>query len=271
LFFATSQTSLKIAIMKTPSSPKVALVTGGSRGIGAATCVQLAKVGYAVVVNYTASQAASDKLCQSITLAGGTALGLQADVADEAQVLAMFAAIDAKFGRLDALVNNAGVVDMTARLDEMSVARWKRMFDINVIGSFICAREAVKRISTRHGEKYGGRGGAIVNVSSAAARLGSPGQYLDYAASKGAIDTFTIGLAKEVAAEGIRVNGVRPGIIDTDIHASGGLPNRVAQIAPQVPMQRGGSADEVASAIVWLLSDAASYVTGTTIDVTGGR
>ena len=253
--------------MKTLPSEKVALVTGGSRGIGAATCLQLAKAGYAVVVNYTASQAASDKLCQSIALAGGTALGWQADVADEAQVLAMFAAIDAKFGRLDALVNNAGVVDMTARLDEMSVARWKRMFDINVIGSLICAREAVKRMSTRHG----GSGGAIVNLSSAAARLGSPGQYLDYAASKGAIDTFTMGLAKEVAAEGIRVNGVRPGIIDTDIHASGGLPDRVAQVAPQVPMQRGGSADEVASAITWLLSDAASYVTGTTIDVTGGR
>jgi NAD(P)-dependent dehydrogenase (short-subunit alcohol dehydrogenase family) len=267
LFFVTSQISLKTAIMNTPTSQKVALVTGGSRGIGAATCLQLAKAGYAVVVNYTASQAASDKLCQSIILAGGTALGLQADVSDEAQVLAMFAAIDAKFGRLDALVNNAGVVDMTARLDEMSVARWKRMFDINVIGSLICAREAVKRMSTR----YGHRGGAIVNLSSAAAKIGSPGQYLDYAASKGAIDTFTLGLAKEVAAEGIRVNGVRPGIIDTDIHASGGLPDRVAQVAPQVPMQRGGSADEVASAITWLLSDAASYVTGTTIDVTGGR
>ena len=262
--------------MKTSSSKsvihqKVALVTGGSRGIGAATSLQLAKAGYAVIINYAASQAITDKLCESIALAGGTALGLQADVADEAQVLAMFAAIDAKFGRLDALVNNAGVVDMTARLDEMSVARWKRMFDINVIGSMICAREAVKRMSTRHAEQYGGSGGAIVNLSSAAARLGSPGQYLDYAASKGAIDTFTLGLAKEVAAEGIRVNGVRPGIIDTDIHASGGLPNRVAQIAPLVPMQRGGSADEVASAIVWLLSDAASYVTGTTIDVTGGR
>jgi NAD(P)-dependent dehydrogenase (short-subunit alcohol dehydrogenase family) len=233
--------------------------------------LQLAKAGYAVVVNYAASQATADQLCQSITRAGGTAIGLQADVADETQVLAMFAAIDAQFGRLDALVNNAGVVDMTARLDEMSVARWKRMFDINVIGSLICAREAVLRMSTRHGHTYGGTGGAIVNLSSAAAKLGSPGQYLDYAASKGAIDTFTLGLAKEVAAEGIRVNGVRPGIIDTDIHASGGLPNRVAQLASQVPMQRGGTADEVASAIVWLLSDSASYVTGTTIDVTGGR
>ncbi|MEY4294911.1 MAG: hypothetical protein RLY82_599 [Pseudomonadota bacterium] len=253
--------------MKPSSSQKVALVTGGSRGIGAATCVQLAKAGYAVVVNYAASQVIADKLCQSIALAGGTALGLQADVADEAQVLAMFAAIDAKFGRLDALVNNAGVVDMTARLDEMSVARWKRMFDINVIGSLVCAREAVKRMSTL----YGHSGGAIVNLSSAAAKIGSPGQYLDYAASKGAIDTLTMGLAKEVAAEGIRVNGVRPGIIDTEIHASGGIPDRAAQMAPQVPMRRAGSADEVASAIVWLLSDAASYVTGTTIDVTGGR
>jgi NAD(P)-dependent dehydrogenase (short-subunit alcohol dehydrogenase family) len=271
LFFASfhklSHTSLKIAIMKTSSPQKVALVTGGSRGIGEATCLQLAKAGYAVVVNYTASQAISDKLCERITLAGGTALGLQADVADEAQVLAMFAAIDAKFGRLDALVNNAGVVDMTARLDEMSVARLKRMFDINVIGSLVCAREAVKRMSTR----YGHSGGAIVNLSSAAAKIGSPGQYIDYATSKGAIDTLTMGLAKEVAAEGIRVNGVRPGIIDTDIHASGGIPDRAAQMAPQVPMRRAGSADEVANAIVWLLSDAASYVTGTTIDVSGGR
>lgn len=253
--------------MKTLSSQKVALVTGGSRGIGAATCLQLAKAGYAVVVNYAASQATADKLCQSIALAGGTALGLQADVADESQVLAMFAAIDVKFGRLDALVNNAGVVDVTARLDEMTMARWKRMFDINVIGSLVCAREAVKRMSTR----YGHSGGAIVNLSSAAAKIGSPGQYLDYAASKGAIDTLTMGLAKEVAAEGIRVNGVRPGIIDTDIHASGGIPDRAAQMAPQVPMRRAGSAEEVANAIVWLLSDAASYVTGTTIDVTGGR
>ncbi len=253
--------------MKTLTSQKVALVTGGGRGIGAAVCRQLAAEGYAVVVNYTASQATANGLCESVALAGGTAIGLQADVSDEAQVLAMFASIDATFGRLDALVNNAGVVDMTARLDEMNVARWRRMFDINVIGSMICAREAVKRMSTRHG----GKGGAIVNLSSAAAKMGSPGQYLDYATSKGAIDTFTLGLAKEVAAEGIRVNGVRPGIIDTDIHASGGLPDRVAQMANSVPMQRGGTADEVASAIVWLLSDAASYVTGTTIDVTGGR
>jgi NAD(P)-dependent dehydrogenase (short-subunit alcohol dehydrogenase family) len=253
--------------MNTVSQQKVALVTGGSRGIGAATCLQLAKAGYAVVVNYASHKAASDKVLQAIAAAGGSGIGLQADVSDESAVLVMFKAIDEKFGRLDVLVNNAGVVDMPARLDEMSVARWKRMFDINVIGSLLCAREAVLRMSTRHGHS----GGSIVNLSSAAARLGSPGQYLDYAASKGAIDTFTIGLSKEVAAEGIRVNGVRPGIIDTDIHASGGLPDRVAQIAPQVPMQRGGTADEVASAIVWLLSDAASYVTGTTMDVTGGR
>lgn len=272
LFFASSQHPLKFAIMKYSSSQKVALVTGGSRGIGAATCLQLAKVGYAVVVNYAASQAAADKICESITLAGGTALSLQADVAIESQVLAMFAAIDAKFGRLDALVNNAGVVDMTARLDEMSVARLKRMFDINVIGSMICAREAIKRMSTKYKNvTNANQGGAIVNLSSAAAKIGAPSQYLDYATAKGAIDTFTIGLAKEVAAEGIRVNGVRPGIIDTDIHASGGIPDRAAQMAPQVPMRRAGSSDEVASAIVWLLSDAASYVTGATIDVTGGR
>ncbi len=253
--------------MKTSQSQKVALVTGGSRGIGAATCRQLAAAGYAVVVNYASQQATADKLCQSIAFAGGVTLALQADVADETQVLAMFTAIDSHFGRLDALVNNAGVVDMTARLDEMSVARWRRMFDINVIGSMLCAREAVKRMSTMHGFS----GGSIVNLSSAAAKIGSPSQYLDYAASKGAIDTLTMGLAKEVAGEGIRVNGVRPGIIDTDIHASGGLPDRAFQMAPQVPMRRAGSADEVANAIVWLLSDSASYVTGTTIDVTGGR
>lgn len=246
---------------------KVALVTGGGRGIGAATSLKLAAMGYTVVVNYTASKASADAVCQAITASGGSALALQADVGDEAQVLAMFAAIDAKFGRLDALINNAGVVDMPARLDAMSVTRWQRMFNINVIGSLICAREAVLRMSTLHQ----GRGGAIVNVSSAAAKLGSPHQYVDYAVSKGAIDTLTIGLAKEVALEGIRVNGVRPGIIDTDIHASGGLPNRVAQMAPQVPLQRGGTAAEVAEAIGWLVSDSASYVTGTTIDVTGGR
>jgi NAD(P)-dependent dehydrogenase (short-subunit alcohol dehydrogenase family) len=249
------------------SSVKVALVTGGSRGIGAAVCLQLARAGYAVVANYASQQAAADAVVQAITAAGGTALALQADVSDEAQVLAMFATIDAQFGRLDALVNNAGVVDMPAPVAQMSVARLSRMMNTNVIGSIVCAREAVLRMSTA----LKGHGGAIVNLSSAAAKLGSPNQYVDYAASKGAIDSFTIGLAKEVAMQGIRVNGVRPGIIDTEIHASGGLPDRVAQMANQVPMQRGGTAEEVAEAICWLISDAASYVTGTTIDVTGGR
>jgi NAD(P)-dependent dehydrogenase (short-subunit alcohol dehydrogenase family) len=179
----------------------------------------------------------------------------------------MFARVDAQLGRLGGLVNNAGVVDVSARVDEMSMARWRRMFDINVIGSMLCAREAVRRMSTRHG----GEGGAIVNLSSAASRLGSPGQYVDYAAAKGAIDAFTIGLAKEVAAEGIRVNAVRPGLIETDIHASGGLPDRVRDLQHLVPMQRGGQADEVAQAIVWLLSDAASYTTMSLLDVSGGR
>lgn len=246
---------------------KVLLVTGGSRGIGAATCLLAARAGYAVAVNFSANSLAADEVVRSIRASGGQAVALQADVADEAQVLSMFSRIDAKFGRLDALVNNAGVVDRTARVDEMSLPRLKRMFDTNVIGSFLCAREAVRRMSTRHG----GMGGAIVNVSSAAARLGAPAQYVDYAASKGAIDTLTIGLAREVAAEGIRVNAVRPGLIETDIHASGGLPNRVNDLAPTVPMKRGGSAEEVAQAIVWLLSDAASYTTMSLIDVSGGR
>jgi len=245
----------------------VLLVTGGSRGIGAATARLAAQRSWQVAVNYTANSLAADEVVRAIRAEGGTAMAVQADVADEAQVLRMFETIDAKLGRLNGLVNNAGVVDVTARLDEMSVARWRRMFDINVIGSMLCAREAVRRMSTRHG----GSGGAIVNVSSAASRLGSPGQYVDYAASKGAIDALTLGLAKEVAAEGIRVNAVRPGLIDTDIHASGGLPDRVKSLQHQVPMQRGGSADEVAQAIVWLLSDAASYTTMSLIDVSGAR
>ena len=246
---------------------KVLLVTGGSRGIGAATALLAAQQGWAVAVNYTAHSLAADEVVRSIRAIGGTAITVQADVADEAQVLRMFEKIDAKLGRLTGLVNNAGVVDVTARVDEMSVARWRRMFDINVIGSMLCAREAVRRMSTRHG----GEGGSIVNVSSAASRLGSPGQYVDYAAAKGAIDSFTLGLAKEVAAEGVRVNAVRPGLIETEIHASGGLPNRVNDLKHQVPMQRGGTADEVAQAIVWLLSDAASYTTMTLMDVSGGR
>ena len=246
---------------------KVLLVTGGSRGIGAATCLLAARQGWAVAVNYTANSLAADEVVRQVRAAGGRAMAVQADVADEAQVLRMFEQVDAKFGRLTGLVNNAGVVDVTARVEDMSVARWKRMFDTNVIGSLICAREAVRRMSTKHG----GSGGSIVNLSSAAARLGAPGQYVDYAASKGAIDAFTIGLAKEVAAEGIRVNAVRPGLIETEIHASGGLPNRVKDLQHQVPMQRGGSAEEVAEAIVWLLSEGASYTTMSLLDVSGGR
>jgi NAD(P)-dependent dehydrogenase (short-subunit alcohol dehydrogenase family) len=246
---------------------KLVLITGASRGIGAATALLAAQRGYTVAVNYTRNAQAADAVVRQIEQAGGQAMALQADVADEAQIMTMFAQLDARFGPLTALVNNAGVVDQTSRVDGMSMARLQRMFAVNVFGSFVCAREAVKRMSTRHG----GSGGAIVNVSSAAARLGSPGQYVDYAAAKGAIDTFTLGLAKEVALEGIRVNAVRPGIIETGIHASGGLPNRARDVAPQVPMQRAGSAEEVAEAICWLLSDQASYSTGTFIDVTGGR
>jgi len=249
------------------SDARTVLVTGGSRGIGAAVARLCARQGDAVAVNYARDAAAAEALVQRIRAAGGQAIAVAADVSDEAQVLAMYARLDAELPPLRALVNNAGVVDQPARVDAMSVARLERMFGINVIGSFLCAREAVKRLSTRHG----GRGGAIVNLSSAASRLGSPGQYVDYAASKGAIDAFTLGLARELAAEGVRVNAVRPGIIDTDIHASGGQPNRASELAPQVPMQRAGSADEVAQAIVWLLSDAASYTTGALVDVSGGR
>ena len=246
---------------------KTLLITGGSRGIGAATALLAAQHGYAVAVNYATHSAAADEVVRKIRAAGGRAFSVQADVAVEKDIMAMFKKIDIEFGRLDALVNNAGVVDQTSRVDAMTMARLQRMFAVNVFGSFLCAREAVKRMSTGGG----GIGGAIVNVSSAAARIGSPGQYVDYAAAKGAIDTFTIGLAKEVAAEGIRVNAVRPGIIETDIHASGGLPNRARDVAPQVPMQRAGSAEEVAQSIVWLLSDAASYTTGALLDIAGGR
>lgn len=247
--------------------PKTILITGASRGIGAATALLAASQGYAVAVNYASNSLAADEVVRQIRASGGQAIAVQADVAIEAQVLAMFEKVDTKFGRLTALVNNAGVVDQTARVDEMSLARLQRMFEVNVFGAFMCAREAVKRMSTR----YKGEGGAIVNVSSAAARLGSPGSYVDYAATKGAIDTFTIGLAKEVAAEGIRVNVVRPGIIETEIHASGGLPNRVADMAPQLPMHRAGTAQEVAEAILWLLSEKSTYTTGALLDVSGAR
>ena len=246
---------------------KVLLVTGGSRGIGAATAELAARQGWRVVVNYSQQAAAAQAVVQRIESEGGQAIALQADVTDEAQVLRLFTQIDQTLGRLDGLVNNAGVVDRPARIDEMDLARWRRMFDINVMGSLLCAREAVRRMSTRHG----GAGGAIVNVSSAAARLGAPGQYVDYAAAKGAIDAFTIGLAKEVADEGIRVNAVRPGLIDTDIHASGGLPNRVRDLQHTVPMQRGGTAEEVAEAIVWLLGDRSPYTTMSFLEVSGGR
>lgn len=246
---------------------KLVLITGGSRGIGAATALLAARQGYAVAVNYASNSLAADEVVRQIRQSGGQAMAVRADVAREEQVLAMFEQIDAKFGRLSALVNNAGVVGMTTRVDAITLARLQRIFEINVFGSFVCAREAVRRMSTR----YGGTGGAIVNVSSAAARLGAPGQYVDYAAAKGAIDTFTVGLAKEVAGEGIRVNAVRPGLIATEIHASGGLPDRARDLAPQVPMLRPGSADEVARSIMWLLSDEASYTTGALLDVAGGR
>lgn len=246
---------------------RVVLITGAGRGIGAATARLLARQGCTVVVNYARDTASAQALVQELQGLGAKAEAIQADVSDEAQVMAMFARIDQAYGRIDALVNNAGVVDVAQRVDEQSVARWQRMFGINVMGTLLCAREAVRRMSTRHG----GRGGVIVNVSSVAATLGSPGQYVDYAAAKGAVDVFTLGLAREVATEGLRVCGVRPGIIDTDIHASGGEPDRAHRLAPMIPMRRPGTAQEIASGIVWLLSDEASYATGTIMDLTGGR
>ena len=248
-------------------SERTILVTGASRGIGVATAWRCAQQGHAVALNYARDEAAANALVERIEHAGAHAIALKADVADEAQVLAMFERIDAELPPLAGLVNNAGVVDIASRFDAMSLQRWQRMFAINVFGSMLCAREAVKRMSKR----YGHAGGAIVNLSSAAARLGSPNIYVDYAASKAAIDTFTLGLAREVAAEGVRVNAVRPGIIDTEIHASSGMAERAREQASQLPMQRAGTADEVAQAIVWLLSDAASYTTGALLDVAGGR
>ncbi|WP_298962365.1 SDR family oxidoreductase [uncultured Roseibium sp.] len=245
---------------------QVLIVTGGSRGIGASVCRKAGALGHAVVVNYAGNKAAADAVVADIAAAGGKAVAVQADVSREADILALFNAAD-ELGQLAGLVNNAGVVDFSQRVDEMTAERLTRMFSINVVGSFLCAREAIKRMSTRHG----GNGGAIVNLGSAGSKLGSPSQYVDYASSKGAIDTMTVGLALEVADEGIRVNAVRPGIIDTELHASGGLPDRVAQLQSKLPMKRAGSADEVAEAIIWLLSDSSSYTTGAILDVSGGR
>jgi NAD(P)-dependent dehydrogenase (short-subunit alcohol dehydrogenase family) len=245
----------------------VALITGGSRGIGAATARLAAARGYLVCVNFVRDRQAADLLVDDITRDGGRAIAVQADVTSASDVSTLFDAVDRQLGPLTALVNNAGILERQMRLDEMSADRLQRVFSVNIVGAFLCAREAVRRMSTRHG----GSGGSIVNVSSGASRLGSPGEYIDYAASKGALDTMTIGLSKEVAAEGIRVNAVRPGFIYTDIHASGGEPGRVDRLRSIVPMGRGGQADEVAHAILWLLSDEASYCTGTFIDVTGGK
>ncbi len=245
----------------------VVLITGGSRGIGAATARLAGSRGYAVCVNYKSNAAAAAAVVIEITTAGGKAVAVQADVAVESDVVRLFETCDRELGRLTALVNNAGILETQSRVEDIDAARLQRIFAANVTGSFICAREAIKRMSTRRG----GDGGAIVNVSSGAARLGSPGEYVDYAASKGAIDTLTIGLAQEVAQEGIRVNAVRPGFIYTDIHASGGEPNRVDRVKAFVPMRRGGTAEEVANAIMWLLSAEASFTTGSFIDVTGGK
>lgn len=246
---------------------KALLITGASRGIGAAVARGAALSGWRVAVNYVSNAGAAEALVGEMASAGGDAFAIRGDVGEERDVLAMFEAVDARFGRLDGLVNNAGVVDRKARVDEMAVERLARMMRINVIGSLLCAREAVKRMSTAHG----GTGGAIVNLSSVAAVLGAPGEYVDYAASKGAIDSFTRGLAREVATEGVRVNAVRPGIIDTEIHASGGQPDRIAAMRGFVPVQREGTAQEVARAVLWLLSDEASYTTGAILDVSGGR
>ncbi len=246
---------------------KIILITGASRGIGAATAHLAAAEGYQVCVNYRADEAAAHAIVQDISAKGGKAIAIQADVSRESDVLRLFQTIDRELGPVTALVNNAGILERQTRVADMTVERMQRVLATNVIGSMLCAREAVKRMSTQHG----GQGGAIVNVSSMASRLGSPNEYVDYAASKGAIDTFTLGLAKEVAGEGIRVNAVRPGLIYTDMHASGGEPGRVDRLKSSTPMQRGGNADEVARPILWLLSDAASYVTGTFIEVSGGR
>jgi NAD(P)-dependent dehydrogenase (short-subunit alcohol dehydrogenase family) len=245
---------------------RVAIITGGSRGIGRATAIAAAARGFRVCIGYASNLAAANEVVAAIEASNGRAIAVQCDVGEEADIIALFEAAD-EFGTLGALVNNAGIVGMTSRVEDMSAERIRRMMAVNVTGSMLCAREAVKRMSTRHG----GKGGVIVNLSSVAAKLGSPHTYVDYAASKGAIDSFTIGLGHEVAAEGIRVAAIRPGLIDTDIHASGGEPDRAHRLSSSVPMKRVGTAEEIANAIVWLMSDEASYVTSAILDVSGGR
>jgi len=249
------------------NTPGVLVVTGGGRGIGAATARLAAKRGYSVCVNFLRDRASADRVVQDIREAGGTAIAVAGDVSLEKDVLSLFRECDRSLGQLTALVNNAGIVERQSRVEAMDAPRLQRMFATNVVGPFLCAREAIKRMSTKHG----GKGGAIVNISSGASRLGSPGEYVDYAASKGAVDTMTIGLAKELAGEGIRVNCVRPGFVNTEIHASGGEPDRIERLRDSIPMKRGGEPEEVARAILWLLSEEASYSTGAILDVTGGR
>jgi NAD(P)-dependent dehydrogenase (short-subunit alcohol dehydrogenase family) len=246
---------------------RVLVVTGGSRGIGAATARLAAARGYVVCVNYQQNREAAEAVVSSVREAGSQGIAVAADVSVEADVVRLFDTVDRELGRVTALVNNAGTLEKQLRVEEMDAARLSRVFAVNVTGAFMCARESIRRMSTRHG----GKGGSIVNVSSMAARLGSPGEYIDYAATKGAIDTFTVGLSRELVGEGIRVNAVRPGIIRTEIHARGGEPNRVERVQSGIPMKRGGEPAEVASAILWLLSDEASYTTGAFIDVAGGR